>query len=199
MLKRLLIATALGALATAAPAQSAQAGNEPQATSKASLQQRLDARFAQMDSNKDGSLSRAEVQSSHANFVKVAKTAIARRLEQGFTASDTNKDGKVSLAEMTAAAPAAQKANAGKALQRLDTDKDSHVSLSELTAAAPSPKLGDADQFMQRFDADRDGKVTAAEYPKPALAAFDRADTNKDGTISAAELKTPRASSTNSR
>lgn len=191
-MKPLLIATALCALAAAVPAQGAQAGKEPQPARKADLQKRLDARFAQMDSNKDGSLSRAEVETAHASFVKLTRAVVSRQMRQDFAASDTNKDGKVSLAEMTATAPASGKAGVGKALQRLDTDKDSHVSLAELTAATPTLKLAGTDQFMQRFDGDKDGKVTSAEYTRPALAAFDLVDINKDGTVSAQEKQAAR-------
>jgi Ca2+-binding EF-hand superfamily protein len=192
VMKRLLIATAVGALSAAAPAQNTPAGKQAESPRRADLQKRLDARFAQMDANKDGSLSRAEIESTHAGFVKLAKAMVSRQMRQEFTASDTNKDGKVSLAEMTVAAPASAKASAGKALQRLDTDKDNHVSLAEFTAAAPSPKLGGPDQFMQRFDGDKDGKVTSAEYFKPALAAFDLVDVSKDATLSAQERQAAR-------
>jgi Ca2+-binding EF-hand superfamily protein len=145
-----------------------------------------------MDSNKDGSLTRAEVEASRANFINLTKAVITKEMQQEFTASDTDKNGKVTLAELTAAAPAARKASAGQAFERLDANKDKGISLTELTAAAPNLKLGGTDQFMQRFDADKDGKVTAAEYPKAALAAFDLADTNKDGTLSAQEKQAAR-------
>ncbi len=189
MLKRLLIASSLAALATGAPAQTAQAAKEPQSITRADLQKRLAARFAQMDSNRDGSLTRAEVEANRASFMKLTKAVVARELQKDFTASDTDKNGKVTLAELTAAAPAARKASAGKAFERLDSNKDGGVSLAELTAAAPNLKIAGADEFMQRFDADKNGKVTAAEYPRAALAAFDRADSNKDGKISDQERK----------
>ena len=194
VMKRLLIATALGALAAAAPAQAAQAAKEPQPARKADLQKRLDARFAQMDTSKDGSLTRAEVEAAHASFVKLTRAVVTRQMRQEFTAADSNKDGKISLAEMTAAAPPSGKASAAKAFERFDSNKDGQVSPAELTAAAPNVKLTGADEFMRRFDADKDGKVTSAEYIKPALAAFDAIDSNKDGTLSAQERQSARKS-----
>ncbi len=179
--------SALVAAAAPASAQTAISDQPAQSASRADWQKTLEGRFAQMDGNKDGTLTRAELQATHTRTLNAANAAVAQRLQQEFTATDSNKDGKIDQVEAVAAAPANRKADAPKAIARFDSDKDGAISLAEFRAGAPKPRLGDVANFLNRFDANKDGSVTAAEYRAPGLQAFDALDANKDGVVSAAE------------
>ncbi|MEI9890833.1 MAG: EF-hand domain-containing protein [Caulobacteraceae bacterium] len=85
-MKRLIPALVLAALPALALAQPPGGGaRQPQTP------EQVEASFKQMDTNKDGSISKDEW------------TAAGRR-EQGFTRFDTNGDGKITLEEMKAVA-----------------------------------------------------------------------------------------------
>ena len=183
VIKHLAAAAAvLGLVPVAAGAQTSTG-----ATTRTSVDTQLNGRFAKMDTNGDGTLSRAEIESAHASFAKVANEVVAERTQARFASYDTNKDGKITLPELTAKVSADRKAGASDAIAKLDADKDGSVSLTEFRRVTPRPQLETTDDFLKRFDANKDGKVTKAEYKAPALAAFDAADANKDGTVTAAE------------
>ena len=183
VIKHLAVAAAvLGLVPVAAGAQTSTG-----ATTRTSVDAQLNQRFAKMDPNGDGSLTRQEIESAHANFAKVADQVVAERVQTRFSGYDTNKDGKITVAELTAKVSADRKAGAGDAVAKLDANKDGAVSLAEFRRVAPRPQLETTDDFLKRFDANKDGKVTKAEYKAPALAAFDKADANKDGSVTTAE------------
>lgn len=102
--------------------------------------------FDQIDTDKDGKLSKAEMEAHRA----------AR-----FAASDTNKDGKLSVDELTAAhgKRAAERAEkgAGKMLEHLDKDGDGALSLAEMA----TPKRGE--KMFARIDQDGDDMLSKAE------------------------------------
>ena len=192
MTKYTLIA-ALGALVATSSAAEPAGKSAPQAVSRAAMAKRFDARFAQIDKNKDGSLSRAEIDAAHAQFVGLTKAVVGTEIRQEFAATDANKDGQASLAEMTAATPPEGRAGVPKALARLDTNKDGTLSLAEFAAALPPPSIGSAADFLKRFDGNKDGAVSRAEYSSPGLAAFDQVDANNDGKITPDERKASAA------
>lgn len=176
------------AAALASPALAVQVGAaNPQGTTRAGLQKTLDARFAQMDSSKDGILSRAEIEAAHGKLVAQAGAVVRMTAEEEFKLADADKNGSVSEAEIAAIAPPARKAEAGKALARLDADKNGSISRAEFLGAIRAPKPGSVEDFLARFDGNKDGKVTKSEYVGPALSRFDGLDANKDGVVSAAE------------
>ena len=122
--------------------------------------------FAEVDTDKDGSLSKAELEAAQARGQQRASTQLAQRFSQEFTRLDTDKNGQLSLAEFRGAAPAVRSnPNASTAL-------------------------------LQRLDANKDGKITLEEFRTPILAGFDRIDANKDGTISADERSKAEAQRT---
>jgi len=90
-----LVLLALPALALAQPP--AGGGGPPRAPQ---TPEQVEASFKQMDTNKDGSISKEEW------------TAAGRR-EQGFTRFDANGDGKITLDEMKAAAARAPAGGGG--------------------------------------------------------------------------------------
>ena len=189
MAKRLLItflcaAAAASPVLAASPALAAQPDDDSkQPATRVELQKYLDARFAAMDGNKDGTLSRAEIAAAHQKLLDTAAKLMASAAEKEFTATDTNKDGKITSAEIEAAAPPGRKAEVPKVLARLDANKDGGITLAEFRAAAGTPRAGSVDDFLKKFDGNKSGSVTRSEYVGPALSRFDALDANKDGKI----------------
>lgn len=168
------------------------------------------------DANKDGTLTRAEIQ-SHATAQ--------------FTRMDVNKDGKLDQADRTQRFQQMREAQ----FTKLDTDKNGSISKAEFMAErAPQAHRGprsdrpaaDAANGEGReargwrghrggearfgghhggprgpmhrgmmapgADANKDGAVTQAEFVSSALQRFDAQDTNKDGQITKEERQASR-------
>jgi Ca2+-binding EF-hand superfamily protein len=102
--------------------------------------------FATLDANKDGKITKDELEA--------AKTA-------RFTAADTNKDGKLSVEELTAARDAMiakrKEDRLAQMIKRFDKDGDGMISEAEM----PSPP--NADKMFDRIDTDKDGAISQAE------------------------------------
>ena len=168
--------------------------------------------FDRADTDKNGSLSQAEVLAS---------------AEKVFERRDSNKDGAIDTAD---ARPHKSKGHHGKGgeeraermLKRLDADNDGKVSQDEMLARAS--------ETFERFDANKNGEVTKAEIDKKREAfrdarkafrevkasngearqearkalrdarmdrmgarMFERADADKNGTLTKAEMETAAA------
>ena len=102
MIKRILIASAL--CATAASAASAQTAAQPQPSTRAQVVKALDESFARVDANKDGTISRDEIQSVEAKAEQQANATLQKSLEEQFGKLDSDKNGQLSLAEFKAGA-----------------------------------------------------------------------------------------------
>jgi len=102
-------------------------------------------RFEQLDADKDGKLSRTELEAGPA----------AR-----FASTDVNKDGKITADEVTADGHKRAEKRFGKMLARLDADKDGALSLEELKGGERHA------QMFDRLDADKDGFVSKDEMRK---------------------------------
>jgi len=112
----------------------------------AAMQQRKEAWWKKVDTDRDGSVSRAEAQ------------AHAPRLAADFDKVDTNKDGKVSRTELEAAGKQAHQAHAQEWWQKVDADHDGSISKSEATANAPRVA-----KHFDQLDTNSDGKITPDE------------------------------------
>jgi Ca2+-binding EF-hand superfamily protein len=125
--------------------------------------------FAQLDTDKDGKISRDEMGAQ-------------------FDRLDTNKDGFLSREELIAA-----RAQFGARHGGLDADADGFVSREE---ARNAPRLS---QDFDAVDSNKDGRLSRDELHAHRVAkggdGLARLDTNKDGSISRDEAKTaPRLS-----
>ena len=114
---------------------------------KAELGKTLNGEFAELDSNKDGNLTAAEIDAK----VKVpdaGKKSVARL--------DKNKDAKISLGEYTAQAANLEAAvDPDRLLAQWDANRDKVVTREEFVATVLARFDG--------FDANKDGTVTAEE------------------------------------
>lgn len=119
--------------------------------------------FATLDADKDGKVTKAEIEAQ--------KTA---RFEQ----ADTNKDGKLSVEEMTAARDAMmaqRKADRmAQMIARTDKDGDGMISMAEM----PSPP--NADEMFDRVDTDKDGAISQAEADAAKQMMQDRMEKRDD-------------------
>lgn len=137
--------------------QAAAAAAPQQLPKRTDIIANANAQFQGLDTSKDGSLSKAEVDAAQVRAHQRATAVVAQRVTQEFTKLDTDKNGQLSLAEFRAGA------------RQVRNDPNASA------------------EAMKSFDTNKDGKISAEEYRRPLLASFDRIDTNKDGAISAAE------------
>lgn len=158
-------------------------------------------RFAKLDRNGDGFLSKADraeatkpkdsAKSKDADKpVDKEKVAVA---VEAVRAADKDLDGKVTFEELSAAKPQVTKERYAK----MDRNKDGVLSMADAAAAHSGDKKGqDARQQavkkLAEADANKDGRTTYEEVvaAKPGFprAAFDRLDANKDGALAGDEM-----------
>ena len=142
---RPVLFTALFASAAPAMAQPAATGMP-----RANLQADAEAEFARVDTNKDGQMSRAEIEVFQTARLTEALNA---RTKAVFAELDSDKNGQLSAAEFAKLNPP-RKADAASVLA-VDSNKDGQVSLAEHRAAALKTFDG--------LDANKNGILTAAE------------------------------------
>jgi Ca2+-binding EF-hand superfamily protein len=161
------------------------------------------ARFAEVDTNKDGKVSLAELTASRESWLtqvdtnkdgvatqaEIEASFAARRQEHAqktFSREDANKDGRLTRDESRI--PSAW-------FERADANKDGALTLAELTEARRSAAFdkggskGPGARKHQGFDANGDGKVVRDELRTAAANQFARLDTNKDGSLTRDEFR----------
>jgi Ca2+-binding EF-hand superfamily protein len=147
-----------GAVAAAACFPSAAAAQAQQALTRAAVSNDLSSTFTIADTDKNGSLSKAEIAAAEAKVVQGRLAQMRARVEEEFGRADTDKNGSLSKAEFMAVA---------------------------VPKGPATPPTGA--EMLAELDKNKDGKVSLAEFRDPQLAGFDALDTNKDGTLSDAE------------
>ena len=161
MSKRLIalvfIATLTGPV-TAQSAKPAQAQGVP--IPRATFLSNMDIEFKKMDSDRDGTLSRKEIETYQTSQIIAAAEARKRAL---FAALDTDRNGVLSQAEFMRFPSNEQAPNAGPMIARFDTNRDAKISLVEYRAGT----LANFDAL----DADKDGVVTPAEMRAGGIPA----------------------------
>ncbi len=160
---RFLALAAAAALASPAIAlaQSAQpAAQAPRSETRADFAKDLDQRFGGVDANRDGFITKAELEAVQAKALQQANAARQQEVEGEFKALDTDKNGSLSLAEFKAAVRPLTAPKVDEALTSLDKNKDGKVSLEEFRA----PRLA----MFDKVDANRDGTITEAEVKAAA-------------------------------
>lgn len=185
-MKKMIVATSLGALLLAGGIAIAQpGGSAPQHGMHRGPMHGADA-------DNDGTVTRAE---------------LTAQLDQHFAKLDTNSDGQITQAERDAQ----HKVRADDRFKQIDADGNGQISRAEFDAAHAKrkdmrgergdemggPRMGrhghrGAHGGPGMMDANKDGTVTKAEFQSRALAMFDRLDTNKDGQVTQQEREAGR-------
>jgi Ca2+-binding EF-hand superfamily protein len=162
MFKRLIALVFLAALASPVAAQKANPAParapEAQPIPRAAFLSNMDIEFKKMDADRDGVLTKKEVETYQTSQIIAAAEARKRAL---FAALDTDHNGVLSPAEFLRLPSNEQAPNAAPMIARFDTNRDSKISLIEYRAGT----LANFD----RLDADKDGVVTAAEMRAAGL------------------------------
>jgi hypothetical protein len=226
MMSKFLIGGAIAALcASAAFAQAApHAGHRPaargqmmQTEGRADVQANAAKMFARLDANRDGFITKAELDAVEAQRAAKVKQQMEKRAQNFdpakiFARLDANHDGKITQAEAEAAReahaqgkngqPAKAHAAATSALfARGDGNKDGVITRAEFDAMANQVHArmekaglhsGGGDRMFAMADLNKDGKVSLAEVQSVALQRFERADLNHDGKVTPQERQQVR-------
>ena len=146
--------------------------------------------FDRLDSNRDGSITKAEADAAKAKPGQWA----GRRMHGGaaggqmadrgamFDRLDANHDGSVSRAEFDAAHAQRQQRIASH-----DQNGDGRPNGRRIGGGHGMGGMGG--QMFERADGNRDGRVTLQEATNAALHHFDTADVNRDGQLTPDERK----------
>ncbi len=162
-------------------------GGAPRAITRTEVEAMVAKRFAQLDTDHDGVLTRAELDAARASMVK-------QRRDRQFAGLDANKDGVISRDEFDAGGPPHGAPGApgmggpppaGGAAPGMWRGRMKGGGMGGMGAMA----MMMGPRWFDRADADHDGRLTLAEAKAAALALFDRVDTNHDGTISPEERR----------
>ena len=170
-MKRVLMAAAMfSAISTAATAQDTGQKEAPKPVTRTALSAELDADYADMDSDKDGKVTPAEINTRLVKSAEAKLEVIRKERDAAFAKLDANSDGSISKAEF------------------------------DEKAKLPTIKEPDAKPFLDRFDTNKDGAISKDEFRAPTLANFDKTDKNKDGTVTPAERSSaPAATSSTAK
>jgi len=164
LIKRMVMGSALVALAAPALAQAPAAKPQSANVTRAQVVAELNAAFGRVDTNKDGVITVAEANAAQQRVAAERAAEESKILEAQFAKLDTDKNGQISLAELKAAAPPVRTATGQQVLSILDANKDGKVTSAEFQA-----------QRLHAFDSvdtNHDGIVTPVE--RQAAAASER-------------------------
>jgi Ca2+-binding EF-hand superfamily protein len=187
--KKTLLIAGIAALVTTPLIAQGMRGHEghgrmaPEPMTRTDVEARAKARFAQMDANKDGAVTQAEIADTRTEHM-------SKMQGEMFTKMDADKNGSISRAEFDAhhqnmtsggMAPPPMAGHGGMKRKHMGHGEGGKGRMGRME-----------DRLFGMADANKDGIVTEAEATQAALARFDKVDTDKDGSINDAERKAAR-------
>lgn len=139
-----------------------------------------EARFVQLDRNRDGALTKGELAVGSLAADRARPLSFADML---FARADANRDGKVTYPELTAVVPEVRRED----FARADENGDGALSTEESRKAQRGKDQQAMVRLVQSADANQDQQVTfeelAAVAPALTRARFDQIDRNGDGIL----------------
>ena len=151
--------------------------------------------FGRMDSNKDGTLTTAEIDELHASrandFDKFKEGGHARAMgdpNAAFDRLDADKNGSISRDEF---AKGREERIERRMVIREERDK-AHEGAKDGKAVRRVMRGGMGGHMIVMADTNKDGRITLAEAESMALQHFDEMDTNKDGQVTREERRAGR-------
>lgn len=178
-MKTTLITTAIAALLLGSAASAQPAPRAGATMTRADFAARLDRRFAQLDVNRDGVATAAELGARKQARGKPARSQ-ADRIARRFARMDLNRNGTVTLAEMQAAGERRGDRTANRGNRRGGMNR------------------GMA-RGVGRMDANGDGAVSRAEFQVRGMTRFARLDLDRNGVVTPAERQQAKAQRQDSR
>lgn len=154
--------------------------------SPAEMQAQVNQHFTAMDGNKDGKVTQQEADAFMAGKRAEHQAKHAEHAKERFAKQDANKDGKLSKDELSKMP--------GDWFERLDLNGDKFVTQDEMAEAHEAMKErfgkhgGKHGKLFAKLDANGDGSVDKAEVAAHAKQRFDRLDADKNGSLSQDEL-----------
>jgi len=159
--------------------------------------------FAKLDTNRDGFITKDEVEAMHAKMMSamgrvgdVEKRLAERGVMMGdratvFDRLDTNHDGNISRQEFTAGRPQVRTEQMIVLRDGAPGAQGAHPPMEGMDGMRMHMRhmggMGMRGQFgahlLEMADGNHDGRVSLAEAQAAALAHFDKADVNHDGKI----------------
>lgn len=142
---------------------------------------RLADKFGTIDENKDGFVTRDEMQAFRAEL-RAKGGAKPRRFDD----ADADKNGKLSKEEFVAAYP-----RLAEEFEKIDADKDGSLSREEMRDYRKQKGEARLNERFASADSDNDKKLSKEEFAKafPKLEdKFDSLDTDKDGFVTKEEM-----------
>jgi Ca2+-binding EF-hand superfamily protein len=161
------------ALAASAPAPQ-QSQHQVKAMTRAEMVQKVQERFARLDANKDGYVTKAEMESAQASMHQRMAGHMEQPASAMFDRMDANHDGSVTRTEFEAPHTAMADRMEGKRMGM----RSMHRAMDE--------------HMFATADGNNDGRVSLQEATAAAAARFDRLDANHDGTITPDERRAAR-------
>lgn len=169
-------------------AQPGRADGAPEPKTRAAVEAEVEARFARLDSDRDGFVTRDEARAAvEARREQRAERRSERRAAL-FDRLDSNGDGSISRAEFEAPRAAPGDRAAKRAERR--AHRMAHRADRRMHRGAVMARFGA--RAFEEMDRDDDGRVSRAEASARAMALFDRVDTDRDGTVSVEERRSAR-------
>ena len=168
----LILAASALAIPAAGAAQPGPRGPQGDVTLE-QMQQRSAQMFERLDANRDGQVTKAEIEAQR-----------EERRDQRFARIDANKDGALTQDELESARDQRQ-ANRG--------ERRGNRGLRGMRRG-----LGGGDRFS-RLDSDGNGTVSLTEFQAPQVQRFQRADADGDGVVTVAERQAAREATRGNR
>jgi Ca2+-binding EF-hand superfamily protein len=153
-----LVAVLAGAGVASAQTQASAPSQQPGPVPRTVFIQTMDAEFKQQDADKNGILTKKEIE----DFQRATSALVAQQRNVAFfQALDKDKNGQLTAAEFAALPMSVPKPNAVPVFAQTDANRDGQVTAVEYRAG----KLRNFDNM----DTDKDGTVTAAEMKAAGL------------------------------